>query len=236
MCQFWRKTMCQFLSAIVSRNLEIYWSPFTDSHEDLIDLFQIKDRMINSNFVRVEYISQNNKYWDIDSYKLRLDEMEECKWYEENRELIKEKLNEILKKIILIGETREILIGGKFILKDCNIGKIKNCFVLSISGKSQVESISGSAQVEYISGSAQVEYISGSAQVESISGSAQIKSISGSAQIKSIYDSVQVESISDSAQVESIYGSAQVEYISGSAQVESISGSAIIINDQRIKQ
>jgi len=149
--------MCNFFSCIITeKNLEIYHNPYTDSHEELIDYFGFKDDKIQNKWVRVEFVSQDNKYDDIQSYQLKCDETVIPDWFTENRENIINKLRQIIKTMI-ITDSRKILLGGCYILSgNAKINLIKSAQVKSISDNAQVKSIYGNAQVKSIYGNAKI--------------------------------------------------------------------------------
>ncbi len=59
--------MCQAFSCVITREGSVYWKAGVDSHEDIIDLFKAKDKLLTDNklpadFVRVEIVPENNNY------------------------------------------------------------------------------------------------------------------------------------------------------------------------------
>jgi len=140
------KIMCNFKSAIVLKNGDLLHSPWTDNHEDLIDLFQLNDNTLRQNFVRVEY----NPIGEIDElskYNLKIDESNIPDWFEKVKEKAERKLAVIVKNMI-VKDNKKILIGNAFIV--CGNAKIKNIKT------ARIISICGSAQVKYICDSARI--------------------------------------------------------------------------------
>jgi len=176
--------MCQFKSAIVLRNGDVQWSPFTDSHEDLINIAGLADTELGRRqFVRVEYKSHD--VTDIEKYKLVIDQDEVPDWFDEKmRERTSDFLRGIVERMIISTGTHKILIGGQYIVcGDARVKSIKTANVVYICGSATVKYIGGSATVMNICGSATVEYIGGSATVMNICGSATVGYIGGSARI-----------------------------------------------------
>ena len=123
--------MCNFLSAIVSRNGEIYCNPLVDSHEDLIDLYHIKDTLMR-NIVRVEFRPETAcDLIDVSKYVLIVDEKETPEWFEEHRERVLLHLTSIINNLI-IKKDRTILVGGVYILLNCKIQKVQHCRILAM--------------------------------------------------------------------------------------------------------
>jgi len=63
--------MCQAMSILITREGSIYWEAGVDSHEDIIDLFKSKDKLLlddeyPANFIRAEIVPENNDYLNPD--------------------------------------------------------------------------------------------------------------------------------------------------------------------------
>jgi hypothetical protein len=156
--------MCRFLSAIVTRQGNVYCNPLTDSHEDLIEMFSIKDSKPMQNFVRVEYTPESQtEIANIEKYNLSVDEDYTPEWFDEGlRDKTIRKLKSMLKKMI-ITEDRKILIGDAFILDHVNIGVLRYARVISMAG--------GSVNVVWDGGSVNVVWDGGSVNVVRAGGS-----------------------------------------------------------------
>lgn len=90
--------MCNFLSALVTRQGEVKYNLYTDSHEDLIELYGLRDNSMMGQFVRVEYRPKNsNDLADVTKYKLYVDEEETPEWFEDYRQKVEKKLKHIIK-------------------------------------------------------------------------------------------------------------------------------------------
>ena len=102
--------MCKFFSAIVTKNEEVYYDKFNHSHEDIIDLFDLKEGKQGQNFVRIEYCPENQSdLADLSKYQLNIDEPETPIWFTESvKELVINKLNAVLSKMILIDVEKKI--------------------------------------------------------------------------------------------------------------------------------
>ena len=126
--------MCKFLSAIVTRRGDVFCNPMIDSHEDIIEYFDIKDGKVN-HIVRVEFSPVEEKDLDkIELYKFRVDEESTPKWFDEElKDKVIRKLKSILKGII-ITEDRKILVEGAFIISGSKIGKVLDCRIVSLCG------------------------------------------------------------------------------------------------------
>src|SRR3989304_242209 len=129
--------MCKFYSAIVMRNGDLLHNENLTSHEDLIDLFGIKDSLgCCDKFVRVEFSPENECYLPyITKYKLMVDESQTPDWFEKYRELISQNLTTIVNRRIITG-SHKILTGGLYIVKDAQIDLLTQAVVIYIQNSS----------------------------------------------------------------------------------------------------
>ena len=118
--------MCKFYSAIILQSGEILHDIHTSSHEDLIDLYDLKDN--GKSFAKLEYTSDN--LMDLSTYKLEVDENIKPEWLTDLMlEKAENKLHQIVKKRI-ITEDRKLLIGGIYVVAEgVKIGSVKNAVI-----------------------------------------------------------------------------------------------------------
>ena len=110
--------MCRFKSAIILKNGDVLHSNWTDSHEKIISIFELKDDNIN-NFCRIEFVPTERKFTDINSYILKIDQ-EKPDWW---NDLIKDKIERKLRKIVsgyILNTNKETVDCGCYII-DGNI-------------------------------------------------------------------------------------------------------------------
>src|SRR5208283_2438608 len=101
--------MCKFFSAVVTKNGEVYYNKFTTSHEDLIDLNNLKEGNNYNNFIKLEYYPDNDLS-DLSSYELHVDEDSIPDWFNDNfKENVINKLNAVIKSMILIDVNIKLL-------------------------------------------------------------------------------------------------------------------------------
>ena len=129
--------MCRFLSAVVSRTGEIYCNPLIDSHEDIIDYFNIQDTQMQ-HIVRVEFFPiEKEDLINIDRYNLKVDEQEIPEWFNEHKESVIERLKLIIKNCIL-KESRKIAIGAVIIGDGITVHRLINANV-KFAGNSTIK-------------------------------------------------------------------------------------------------
>ena len=164
--------MCQWKSAIVTRQGEVLHHWNVDSHENLVDLFDLKDKL--DYFVRVEFTPTDNKYADVSAYVLKVDEKATPAWFEDYRESVTEKLRAIISRAIITGG-RRIIVDGEWILAgEAKLERLCGGRVIQMWGSSQVGEMWGSSRVGKMRESSQVGEMWESSQVGEMWGSSKI--------------------------------------------------------------
>ena len=148
--------MCEFKSALVLQSEEIITYPFTESHEDLIDIVGIKDN--GKAFVRIEFVPANNQYTDVDKYVLKVDQKDTPDWWTtEVVERTTTKMKELIRRMIVTGD-KTIIVGGQYILKNCSVKTCKACNIAAMLGSSEVGVMWDSSKVGKMLGSSKVAH------------------------------------------------------------------------------
>ena len=124
--------MCKFKSAIVLRNGDILHNPYTDSHEDLIQLYKLDDSSeFISRFVRVEFAPPDDKdLTDVTAYVLKVDEDNTPEWFDEIRDSVAERMAEIVRPMI-VNEDTDLIIGRAVVLGKINVGRFGSALVIN---------------------------------------------------------------------------------------------------------
>ena len=177
--------MCDFYSCILDRKGKLYDDPTkTDSHEDLIEKFNLKDNKLkNRDIVRIEV----NPDWDALKKKFnkkdwtyKVDEPSTIPdWYMKNEKkmegIVWKRIQELYKTLFLFGgEYDELPFDLMILVKDARIKEMKNQKVLRMGGSSQVLRMRDSSQVGEMWGSSQVGEMWDSSQVRWMGGSSQV--------------------------------------------------------------
>ena len=139
--------MCNFKAGIVFRTGELFTSPFTDAHEDLILLRGLKDDRapIVQNWARVEYLPDSE--WK--TWTLSLDEQQAPAWWDDDmRTAIIAKFEALIEGMTITG-TVPMLLGGQYILRgNANVAKLGNgAHVVVMRDSSNVGEMWGSSTV-----------------------------------------------------------------------------------------
>lgn len=133
--------MCKFKSGIVLRDewekggFKLLMSPFTESHSELIDLFNLKDGA-RLNFARIEFSPDDlSDAHLVEKYKLTIDEERTPDWFDvEMKEKVSEKMSFYIKSIILKKDCT-VLFGQQVIIpKDIKVKELNFCSVILLDG------------------------------------------------------------------------------------------------------
>ena len=203
--------MCKFYSAIVMKNGDLKYSPFTTSHEDIVDLFNLKDNGKEA-FVRVEFSPKNEDDLHlIDKYELELDGTECPEWYNQDlKDKTFGKLKSIVKRFILVKDKRKLLLGGIYILYDCEIEIMKNAIVYNMKS-SQVNSMRENSQVNYMRENSQVNYMRENSQVDEMRDNSQVNYMWENSQVNYMWDNSQVNCMRENSQVNEMRDNSSVK-------------------------
>jgi len=127
--------MCNFLSAIASRSGQVYCNPMSDSHNDIIEGFNLCDGK-NQQFTPVEFLPGDRL--DLESYQFKFD-AERPDWADDDWvESIAEKLRQIVGAMTLT-TPQTVLFGGAYIFgPGSSAKKLINCRVIAISPKADL--------------------------------------------------------------------------------------------------
>jgi hypothetical protein len=213
--------MCKFFSAIVTKNGDLYYNKFTHSHEDLIDLFNLREGLKADNFIRIEYYPENNDLSDLLSYQLHVDEQSIPEWFNDDlKEQIVNKLNFVLEKMIISNEEKKILIGDCYILKDSTIKKIQNCIIFQMRGNSQVGVLRGNSQVGELRENSQVGVLRENSQVGVLWGNSQVGELWENSQVGELWGNSQVGVLRGNSQVGELWENSKVGELRGNSKIK----------------
>ena len=216
--------MCQFKSAIVTRNLDVLQNPFTDSHEDLVRLFKLNDTPTvrgEPRFARVEFYPDDPKdYADSSKFKLRIDEAREPEWFDDKaKKKVTEKLRIVIDGMIIRGEA-DILCGGEYILAtDAKVSTVKNAIIKVMLGSSKVGTMLGSSKVGTMRESSKVDTMWGSSKVGTMLGSSNVGEMRESSKVGTMLGSSKVGTMRESSNVGTMWESSKVGTMLGSSNV-----------------
>jgi len=207
--------MCNFLSAIFTRDGRLICQPqYTDSHSDLMAAYGIKARQTDApvqQFVRLELIPPEPFVLDMAKWQETVDEHEVPAWFDDAKRFDAfEQMREIIANAV-VTDTRDMLLGGFYILADKALIKEMRGSRVVIVGIEEVEVTEGNAQVKVIQGYSQVEAMMGNAQVATMLENSQVETMRGNSQVETMWENSQVKTMWGNSQVETMWGNSQVK-------------------------
>ena len=206
--------MCKFFSAIVTKNEEVYYDKFNHSHEDLIDLFDLKEGKQGQNFVRIEYCPEFEKdLADLSKYQLNINEPETPTWFTETvKEHVINKLNAVLSKMILIDVKKKILSSDCYILAgNTKIEKVINCIIYSMSDNSSVTNMSGNSSVKQMNDNSTINHMNNNSSVNYMNDNSTINHMYGNSSVNYMYENSTVNYMSNNSSVIHMYNNSSVK-------------------------
>jgi hypothetical protein len=220
--------MCQFFSAVLTKNGDLLYNLVLNSHEEIIELFKIKDTQaafFGQNFVRLEFVPDLTKNLSKpEAWTLKLDERETPEWYDPDK--AQEKCWDVISGIV-VSDERETLTTGHYILtENAVVKKVINSHILFMNGRSKVEKMYSSSKVGEMYDSSKVERMNGFSEVGGMWGSSEVGVMNDSSKVGEMYDSSKVERMYDSSKVGEMYDSSEVERMYDSSKVKVMCGSS----------
>ncbi len=223
--------MCKFLSGIVFQSGRIHIDPeHTDSHEDMIAALELKDdREFARDWIRVEFCPEDDKFEDVDAYKLRVDEKTTRVWFDDDRRAEAENYLRDRIRDMIVKTDRKMLLGGCWIIGgETHVEMIKTSRVIRVGDSARIDSVGDSARIDSVGDSTRIGCVGDSARIDSVGGSARIDRVGGSARIDRVWDSARIGCVGGSARIDSVGGSARIDRVWDSARIGCVGDSARI--------
>jgi len=176
--------VCNFLSAIVTQGGRVFANPeATDSHEDLVKSFGLKDDTSARLWCRVEFSPMEPADLPYpERYRLQLDEESSVPWW--NEDVAAQVVADLssMVRAMLVSDSREILAGGCWILHgNAQVSVVHDARIVAMLDSARVGEMRGSALVDAMCDSARVNIVCDSAWVGEMYDSASIGEMIGSA-------------------------------------------------------
>jgi hypothetical protein len=218
--------MCRFLSAIYHKEKGLLWDAYTDSHEMLIDFYELNDKKDIRDFVRIEFYPDNYEYCDAEKYALHIDESDVPIWFDEDlRKEATNTLRGIIERAIIKDKKIKCLLSGVYILcGKTTINYIANCRVYYMTDKANVGAMRGSSKVGEMWGSSKVGVMWESSNVGVMLESSKVGVM---------WESSKVGEMRGSSKVGEMRESSKVGVMWESSKVGEMRGSSKVINDNR---
>ncbi len=185
--------MCNWMSAIVLRNGDLLYNLATDSHEDLVALFNLRDKR-GDEFCRVEFSPKKPEDVDKpDEYALKVDEKRTPDWFDER---IKEKTATAMRSVVLrciVNGPVTCLIGGCYILtKGASVEFTKATRIVAMCDTSQVGAMRGTSKVGAMRGTSQVGAMCDTSKVGVMCDTSQVGVMWDNSKVGEMWDTSKV--------------------------------------------
>ena len=201
--------MCAPASMILTKD-SVLWSKTTDSHEEIIREFGIRDAVGGvPQIVRVEITPPHGNFEaPAKDWTYKLDQDHVPAWYEAEE-----------------GErrTREALpawIAEKIVLRSETIVSLSAGIKLAVYG--QVRTVRGNGQVGTVWDNGKVGTVWDNGQVREVWGNGQVGTVRDNGQVREVWDNGQVREVWDNGQVREVWGNGQVGTVGGNGQVGTV--------------
>ena len=163
--------MCNFLSGITKQNGDMIINPFIDSHDELEQIYNLKDGE-RQYYVKWE-LTPSNTIFDIKDYKFRIDEDREPDWLDiDFKERIEKQAREYLSRLYKKDLKDIILLNEVAILENCTVKWTKFSLIKAMKD-SQVNKMWGNSQVNEMWENSQVNKMWENSQVNEMWGNSQ---------------------------------------------------------------
>jgi len=187
--------MCKFFSCIALKNKFVF-SPGINSHEDLIDFYQLDDKTQDPDFVRIEFLPPDSKHIiNIEKWSLSIDQDLLPKWFTLKK---KESLYQALKKFMLsriIVDNRKLLLNGPWILcKNTNISMVKNVFIYAMCDNSEIGSMCGNSEIGSMHNDSKIVLMRDNSEIELMYDNSVVELMCGNSEIGSMCDNSEIVS------------------------------------------
>lgn len=174
--------MCKAFSAIVAMSGEVYCDPaLADSHQLLARAHcpALPDDGIA--FIRVEYTPPDDSglIGDLDAWQLLVDADAAPIWWADREGSVRTMMRCLVRRM-LVSDTRDILLGGCWILLDgAHVRVVYSSHILSMYGSSRVDALYDSSRVGVLYGSSMAGVLYDSSRVDAFCDSSRVDCYKG---------------------------------------------------------
>lgn len=189
------------------KNGDVLWNPYTDSHEELIKINNLRDTM-EDRFCRIEFFPKKHSDYDKpETYKLKVDQATPDQaapyWFTEGMRIkTADGLRAIVKRMIVTTHVG-MLCGGSYILAGAAIVQaVRSCAIKVMMGSSCVDYMLGASTVGKMLESSRVGLMWESSRVGEMHDSSTVGQMCGLSKILEMRETSTVEEMRDSAKVE----------------------------------
>jgi hypothetical protein len=219
------------------RNGDVLHNENLTSHEDIKELFNLNDNgMHTDRFVKVEFCPDDNSdLANIERYRLNVDENSTPEWFEQHRQFVTEKLTDIVRRRIISGEVK-ILVGGLYVVKDAQIGRVQqakvvymqnssvnvmreNSSVNEMWGNSSVNVMRENSSVNEMWENSSVNVMRGNSSVNVMRENSSVNEMRGNSSVNVMRENSSVNEMRENSSVNVMLGNSSVNMMLGNSSV-----------------
>ena len=202
--------MCKFYSAILTKNGDLFHNPFTTSHEDIIDEFNLNDNM-RDNFIRLEFVPKR-KMFEIDFYELKVDESITPEWFDENmKEIIINRLKNIIKSLIISDDVK--LLNGRcaILVGSSNLRKVKNSIIYSMWENSKVGELRENSEVGVLRENSEVGVLRENSKVGELRENSKVGVLRENSKVGVLWENSEVGELWENSEVGELWENSEIK-------------------------
>jgi hypothetical protein len=210
--------MCEPASFVLTKD-NIFWSKFTDSHEDIICEFKLHaDGSKGPNILRVEIVPDDKNYLlPLNKWKLKIDQDITPGWFDlkETEKKVREKLPEWFESKIILPKTKiEKIIDRNIIFCYGEIGELRE-----------------NSQVGVLWGNSQVGTLWGNSQVGTLRENSKVGVLRENSKVGVLRENSKVGELWENSKVGELWGNSVARIFSENSKVDKINGDfAVVLN------
>ena len=249
--------MCNPASFVVvkdGRSLRALWhKEVSDSHEDIIEIFGLKERNIRGEytFVRVEIAPPRYNYkLPPSKWKYKLDQDLKPDWYNGAKveaAVRKELPGWIKEKIVKEGKVRaeikyahvavvygtvQTVYGNGIVENVRENGKVQavrdNGKVLNVYGNGTVQAVRDNGKVLNVYDNGKVGNVYDNGKVQTVRENGKVENVYDNGKVLNVYDNGKVGNVYGNGKVQTVYNNGKVETVYDNGKVENVYGNGMV--------
>jgi len=234
--------MCMPASLVVTKD-RIFWSKFSESHEDIIEEFHLyADGVCGPNIVRVGLLPPYADYTKpVEEWLFRVDQdYLPHWWFQEKHE---EEVREIVEhswlpaKVVLPGEHRHAVKYQNLVAVYGTIDTIYDTRIEEMSGLAHIESVEGASYIARLRDEADIGSVNlysiigemyDDSRIHGLFGYSQVFKLRDNSRIKWVGENARVDAATNRSQIDLVTDHVTVNYVTGKAKIGFVGGSATV--------
>jgi hypothetical protein len=226
--------MCEPASFVLTKDC-VFWSMFTDSHEDIIEEHKLHaDGVRGTNILRVEITPpRGNVAADAADWTFRLDQDIMPPWHdrEEDENRTRIALIDWISARVVRADAKKLCDGRFFVLPNVNVEKLENGVIDALSGSSTVMDMYGNSTVLSMHDNSTVLSMHDSSTVMEMYDSSTVTDMYDNSTVRDMYDNSTVRDMYDNSTVRDMHDSSTVRQYGGT--VAKLTGPHAVVLDSR---